>query len=190
MLSFEVLADAVEAALQERYGADRFFDMLKSGSLGMSNAKAFRFITLASPLVGEDTAEDSCERLVDWVLAFLPAFYPCRLSRMRDRFQLLRDTHWDTKLACIECQLRYQHGLEGDACLPQHEDIMPSTALKADVFAAEKQAARVLYQQGQALVDVAEAVGLSLSAVKAAVKGLRQGHKADSVLSYWRKAFG
>ena len=59
VLSFEVLADAVEAALQERYGADRFFDMLKSGALGMSNAKAFRFITLASPLVGEDTAEDS-----------------------------------------------------------------------------------------------------------------------------------
>lgn len=100
---------------------------------------------------------------------------------MRDRYQLLRDAHWDTKLACIQCQLRYQHGLEGDACLPQHEDIMPSTALKADVFAAEKQAARVLYQQGETLVNIAEEVRLSLSAVKAAVKGLRQGHKADSV---------
>ena len=58
---------------------------------------------------------------------------------------------------------------------------MPSTAMKADVFAAEKQAARVLYQQGEALADIASAVGLSLSAVKAAVQGLRQGHKADSV---------
>ena len=181
VLEFDVLADAVESALQERYGDDRFFDMLKSGALGRAQAKAFRFISLASPLGSEDTAEDSRERLVEWVQSFLPKFYPCRVSRTRDRFQLLRDAHWDTKLACIQSQRRYQHGLEGGACEPAYEDLMPSTAQRADVFADEKQEARRLYEQGEALVDIAESVGMSLGTVKRAVQGLRQGHKTGSL---------
>ena len=181
VLEFDVLADAVESALQERYGDDRFFDMLKSGALGRAQAKAFRFISLTSPLGSEETAEDSRERLVEWVQSFLPEFYPCRVSRTRNRYQLLRDTDWDTKLACIQCQLRYLHGLEGDACEPAHDVLMPSTARKADVFAEEKQEARVLYQQGKALEDIAEAVGLSVGTVKRAVQGLRQGHKPGSL---------
>ena len=181
MFSFEEFADAVESALQERYGDERFFDMLKSGALGESAAKTFRFIVLASPLVGEETPEDSRERLVEWVCAYLPRYYPCRISRTRGRYQFLRDSQWETKLACVQCQLRFQHGVEGEACLPQHEDLMPSTAERADAFEAEKKQARVLYQQGEALADIANAVGISVGSVKRAVRGLRQGHKPGSV---------
>ena len=181
VFSFEELADAVETALQERYGDDRFFDMVKSGALGDGVAKAFRFITLASPLVGEKTPEDSRERLVEWVCAYLPRYYPCRISRTRGRYQFLRDSQWETKLACIECQLRYQHGLEDDAVLPQHEDIMPATGQRADAFAAEKRHARELRRQGQGLNEIAQAVGISVASVKRAVQGMRKGYTADSI---------
>lgn len=194
MLDKQTLLDGLYRALQTDYGDITLFDLLKRGAVGIPNALKFRYVRRAVFLKGagpqhetETEVETSerhlaAERILAWMLEFLPKHYPCRIARGGDCFQLLCHAHWETFQACIDCLLRYRYrAVETDALTATHADLMPTATAKADIYAEHRKEAIRLWKTGVSQKNISETLSMSPRFVRKAVQGIPKGLVQGSV---------
>ena len=174
------LCRATRTAIEEHYGDDMLLDMLKEGDLNTTNATKFRFYQHDEPLLtAEGELSASAQRLVDWVVEFLPKHYPIRFSHRNENYQVVRESDWNIKLDCIECTLKYRHQMTD--VTPKRQELIPSRAETGDFTPELTMQVRKMWTEGRTIVQITEELGVSRDFVKKRTKGMERPPKPESL---------
>ena len=188
ILSGEELVNVIKSTFDERYGELVLRDMIADGALGIANATKMRFVTDEPTLNEDGELSASAQLLLAWILDFLPRFYPCKLARKGDRFQIHQDPEWTLKMRCIDCTLMFLHNV--DDITPNRQELIP-TRTEAGDFNPERTAEILkLWQEGHTIRYIADTTGAPRTAVGRTVKGIARERKANDVEDAIIKAMG
>ena len=152
--SMEKIEQALIDAAQTPFGKDKLSELMKDGSVSPTTAKDVRFFDL-----GRDAKPTQAH--CNFVEKFLPKYYPARIAKVGDLYQLAAPTDTeqiDAFKQLMQCRIKHKHpDIDPE---PENGDLTPPPA--SDPKAESKALVVSMRNNGYTYRDIAAEVGVSL----------------------------